>query len=77
MTAGLLVVGGTASAAVAVPAATLTPVNVPGTTAMNASPPADLAKYGYVEQEYYITGTANRYRFPTSLGNAEVIDIRR
>ena len=45
----------------AVPPATLTTVAVPGTTALGASPD-DLSAYGYVEEEYYVTGTANRYR---------------
>ena len=50
------------TAATTVPAATFTPVNVPGTTAIDAAPQDLLRKYGYVEQEYYVTGTACRYR---------------
>ena len=50
------------SAATTMPAATFTPVNVPGTIAMDAAPQDLLRKYGYVEQEYYVTGTACRYR---------------
>ena len=62
-----------AATAIPVPAASFAPVNVPGTTAFGASP-EDLGKYGYVEQEYYVTGVANRYRFPDPMANAEVVD---
>jgi hypothetical protein len=39
----------------------------------------DLARFGYVEEEYYISGKANRYRIPAAnspnpLGTAQVID---
>jgi hypothetical protein len=36
-------------------------VHVPGTTALSAAA-VDLAKYGYIEREFYAAGTANRYR---------------
>jgi hypothetical protein len=63
-----------APAPTAVPAAAFTEVNVPGTTAMDAAPKDLLRKYGYVEQEYYVTGTACRYRIPDPLGAAQVVD---
>jgi hypothetical protein len=63
-----------ASAAVAVPAATFTAVQVPGTTAMAAAPRNILRRYGYVEQEYYVAGTACRYRMSDPLGTAQVVD---
>ena len=58
-----------------VPAAALTQVNVPGTTALSAAA-VDLAKYGYTEREFYAAGTANRYRGAVagSLQTATVID---
>jgi hypothetical protein len=62
------------TAATTVPAATFTPVNVPGTTAMDAAPQDLLRKYGYVEQEYYVTGTACRYRITNPLATAQVVD---
>jgi hypothetical protein len=43
------------------PAAKLTEVRVPGTTAMGAAA-VDLAKAGYTEREFYAEGKANRYR---------------
>jgi len=57
-----------------VPAATFTPVQGPG-TALGASA-VDLAEFGYVEQEYFASGEANRYRGaqPGALSTAEVID---
>src|SRR5215470_14970420 len=60
--------------ATAVPAATFTLVNVPGTSAMSAAPTQLLSRYGYVEQEYYVTGTACRYRITNPLGTAQVVD---
>lgn len=60
-------------AAMDVPAARLTPVDVPGTTAFGASP-VDLHEQGYVEQEYYISGVANRYRISNNMGTAELVD---
>jgi hypothetical protein len=62
------------SAAMHVPAATFSKVTVPGTTAMTAAPPRLLRKYGYVEQEYYVTGTACRYRITDPLAAAQVVD---
>ena len=38
-------------------------VSVSGTGPFAASP-EDLSKKGYVEEEYYVTGTAKRYSFP-------------
>jgi Alpha/beta hydrolase domain len=48
-------------------------VSVPGTKAFAASP-EDLAKKGYVEEEYYVAGTARRYIFPDPMNNAAVVD---
>ena len=64
---------GAPAADAAVPPATFTPVSVPGTTALGASP-EDLAAYGYVEEEYYVTGTANRYRIVDPLADAQLVD---
>ena len=53
--------------AVPVPAATLTKVNVPGTSPMSATA-VDLAAAGYTAREFYAEGLANRYtgaRLPT------------
>lgn len=63
------------SPSVPVPAATLTAVHVPGTTAMSAAA-VDLGENGYTEREFYANGKANRYRnaVATSLQNATVID---
>jgi hypothetical protein len=44
----------------AVPAATLTEVNVPGTSPMSATT-VDLAAAGYTAREFYAEGLANRY----------------
>jgi len=64
----------TASAATPVQAATLTPVNVPGTSPMIASA-VPLADFGYTESEFYATGEATRYRLGTNpLATAQVID---
>ena len=49
-----------ASNAVTVPAATLTEINVPGTSPMSATA-VDLAAAGYTPREFYATGLANRY----------------
>lgn len=43
------------------PAAVLTEVDVPGTTAMSAAA-IDLSRYGYTEREYYAQGEARRYQ---------------
>jgi len=48
-------------------------VSVSGTKAFAASP-EDLSKKGYVEEEYYVTGTAGRYTFPDPMNNAAVAD---
>src|SRR4051812_6643848 len=50
-------------------AAMLQPVAMAGTSALAASP-EDLAKKGYIEQEYYVSGSAKRYTFPDVMGNA-------
>src|SRR3954447_26715328 len=44
----------------AVPAATLTEIDVPGTTPMSATT-VDLAAAGYTAREFYAAGLANRY----------------
>src|SRR4029450_3910487 len=49
------------------------PVSGPGRQAFAASP-EDLSKKGYVEEEYYVTGTAGRYVFPDPMNNAAVAD---
>src|SRR3954453_9070822 len=49
-----------APSAVPVPAATLTRVNVPGTSPMSATA-VDLAAAGYTAREFYAEGLANRY----------------
>jgi hypothetical protein len=36
--------------------------------------PLNLRKYGYVEEEFYISGTGNRYRITDPLATAELID---
>jgi hypothetical protein len=69
----LIVVAFPAAASAAVPPATLTKVDVPGTTAFAATPD-DLSAYGYVEEEYYVSGTANRYRIADPLRDAQVVD---
>ena len=61
-------------AATTVPSASFTKVEVAGTTAMTAAPKALLTKYRYVEQEYYVSGTACRYKTPDPLANASVVD---
>lgn len=69
---GLAVTARTGSAAVPVPAATVTQVKAAG--APFGAAPDDLKAYGYVEQEYYVEGLANRYRFTGPQANAEMID---
>jgi hypothetical protein len=58
-----------------VPAAVLSPVQVPGTSPMAASA-VDLRKSGYAEREYYATGRAHRYRGAVTgaQADAQVID---
>ena len=63
-----------AQAAMDVPAATLTKVDVPGTTALGAAFRAELSHYSYVEHEYYVAGAANRYRITNPLADAQVVD---
>jgi hypothetical protein len=48
-------------------------VVVPGTHPLDASV-VDLAKHGYEEQEYYASGTANRYRIKNPLDTATIVD---
>jgi Alpha/beta hydrolase domain len=79
--AGLLVGAGPSSAtapartsAAGVPSAVFTKVQVAGTTALAAAPRRLLATYGYVEQEYYVSGTACRYRMTAPLADAQVVD---
>src|ERR1700733_1247159 len=56
-----------------VPAANVAPVAVAGTTIFGATT-LDLARIGYTEEEFYISGMASRYRIIDPLGTAEVID---
>jgi Alpha/beta hydrolase domain len=48
------------------PQASFKPVDVPGTTAFSASV-LDLKRAHHVEEEFYVTGTANRYRIKNPL----------
>ncbi|MGA8740131.1 MAG: alpha/beta hydrolase domain-containing protein [Terracidiphilus sp.] len=48
-------------------------VTVPGTHPLDASV-VDLTKYGYAEQEYYASGTANRYRIKNPSETATPVD---
>ena len=48
-------------------------VMVPGTHLLDASV-VDLAKYGYVEQEYYASGRASRYRLKNQSETATLVD---
>jgi len=48
-------------------------VVIPGTHPLDASV-VDLAKHGYEEQEYYASGTANRYRIKNPLDTATIVD---
>ena len=59
--------------AMAVPAARFAPISVPGTR-MFAASPEDLGAAGYVEQEYSVSGVANRYAFHDPMQNAPVVD---
>jgi len=60
-------------AADSVPPAKFQEVNVPGTHLLDASV-VDLVRYGYQEQEYYASGTANRYRIKKPLSAATFVD---
>jgi len=66
---------GTAAAAGPVPAATLTEIDVPGTTPMSATA-VDLAAAGYTAREFYAAGQANRYTgaAANTLTTASVLD---
>ena len=57
------------------PPASLTPVNVAGTTALGAAG-VDLGVAGYSEQEFYADGVANRYRGAVAgaTANATLVD---
>jgi hypothetical protein len=68
----VLTAAGAGSAATPVPAAVVTSVTAAG--APFGAAPHDLKAYGYVEQEYYVEGLANRYRFTGPQTDAEVID---
>ncbi len=48
-------------------------VGVSGTHPMDAAV-VDLAIYGYAEQEYYASGTANRYRIKNQLETATLVN---
>jgi hypothetical protein len=56
------------------PTATFTKLDSPGSTAFSAADPSLLKKYGYVEQEYVVSGTACRYRIPAPLATAQLVD---
>jgi hypothetical protein len=66
---------GTAAAAIPVPAATLTEINVRGTTPLSATT-VDLAAAGYTAREFYAEGLANRYTGAdtNTLTTASVLD---
>jgi hypothetical protein len=70
-----LALAGPAAASAGVPDATLSEINVPGTTPMSATP-VDLAAYGYTAREFYAAGTANRYTGAVAgaLTTASVLD---
>src|SRR5947208_842264 len=61
--------------AVSVPAATLTEIDVPGTSPMSATA-VDLAAVGYTAREFYAAGFANRYTGAdaNTLTTASVLD---
>lgn len=56
----VLSLAGTAAAAIPGPAATLTKIQVPGTTPMSTTA-VDLGAAGYTAREFYAAGLANRY----------------
>jgi hypothetical protein len=58
---------------VRITAAALQVVAIPDTAAFAASP-LDLASRGYVEQEYYVSGSARRYTFPDAMNDAVLTD---
>lgn len=63
------------TAVIPLPAAVLSEVRVPGTTAMGAAA-INLASFRYTEREFYASGKANRYRgaLPDAVSTAERID---
>lgn len=69
------VLGGVAAprAHAALPRAAVQPISVAGTRPLGSSV-VDLAEHGYREDEYYLSGTANRYRITSPTANATVID---
>ncbi len=69
----LLVGAAQAASTMNVPAAKFEPVVVPGTNAFAASP-ENLAEKGYAEQEYFVSGEANRYVFSDAMNSATVVD---
>lgn len=48
--------------------------SAPAAGRMFLAAPISLAAAGYTERELFLSGTANRYRFPDPLANAEVLD---
>lgn len=48
-------------------------ISAPGTRTLDASA-VNLARYGYEEQEYYVSGTAKRYRIKNPLDTATLVD---
>jgi Alpha/beta hydrolase domain len=63
----------TVSAWAAPPPAVFKAVDVPGTTAFSTTV-LDLKRARYVEEEFYVSGAANRYRITSPLETAQVID---
>ncbi|MFI7708785.1 alpha/beta hydrolase domain-containing protein [Nonomuraea sp. NPDC049480] len=68
----LLPAAATATAASAVPTVTVERVQAPGTRMLGASA-VDLKARGYVEQEYYVSGRASRYRM-AGAADASIVD---
>jgi hypothetical protein len=62
-----------AGASTGLPAASVQPVSIAGTRPLGRAVVA-LADRGYREAEYYVAGTANRYRVTAPTTTAEVID---
>ena len=62
-----------AGASAGVPPADVQAVSIPGTRALGTSV-ADLARHGYRESEYFLSGTANRYRITAPMTTGSVID---
>ncbi|MEO8313711.1 MAG: alpha/beta hydrolase domain-containing protein [Pseudomonadota bacterium] len=57
----------------AAPPATFKAVDVPGTRPFSATV-LDLDRARYVEEEFYVTGVANRYRIANPLETAQIVD---